>query len=223
MFFDIPIIRITNYATGRLWIFMKRLFDFVVTSIFLLFAAPFLLAIAAAIKLSSRGPVFYTQIRVGKDGREFKIYKFRSMYSGSIIDEEFKRRIKEFILDGTTFGNESHKIVNKDRITRIGRFLRKTSIDEIPQFFNVLKGEMSLVGPRPCLPYEYDMYEDWHKRRLSVYPGCTGIWQIYGRSAVGFNDMVMLDLYYIENMSPWFDLQLLLKTIPVMVFGKGGE
>jgi lipopolysaccharide/colanic/teichoic acid biosynthesis glycosyltransferase len=101
--------------------------------------------------------------------------------------------------------------------------LRKTSLDELPQLFNVLQGHMSLVGPRPCLPYELEMYKAWHRRRLSVTPGCTGLWQVSGRSAVGFNDMVILDLFYIENMSPLFDLRIILRTIPVMLLGKGGH
>jgi lipopolysaccharide/colanic/teichoic acid biosynthesis glycosyltransferase len=117
----------------------------------------------------------------------------------------------------------STKIVNESRVTSVGRFLRKTSLDELPQLFNVLKGDMSLVGPRPCLPYEWDHYEEWHKRRLSVIPGCTGVWQVSGRSAVGFDDMVILDLYYIQNTSLFLDLQLIFKTIPVMVFGRGGK
>ncbi len=108
-------------------------------------------------------------------------------------------------------------------MTKIGRFLRKTSLDELPQLFNVLKGDMSLVGPRPCLPYEWKHYEEWHKRRLSVTPGCTGMWQVLGRSQVGFQDMVVLDLFYSQNVSFHLDLWLLLKTIPVMVLGKGGK
>jgi undecaprenyl-phosphate galactose phosphotransferase len=108
-------------------------------------------------------------------------------------------------------------------ITPIGRILRKTSLDELPQLFNVLIGDMSLVGPRPCLPYEYEAYDEWHKRRLSVLPGCTGLWQVFGRSETGFDEMVVLDLYYIGNISPILDVQLILKTIPVMLFGRGAK
>jgi lipopolysaccharide/colanic/teichoic acid biosynthesis glycosyltransferase len=115
------------------------------------------------------------------------------------------------------------KIVNESRVTRVGRFLRKSSLDELPQLFNVLKGDMSLVGPRPCLPYEWEHYEEWHKRRLSVMPGCTGMWQVTGRSVVGFQDMVVLDLYYIQNASILLDFGLLLKTLPVMLFGSGAK
>jgi len=117
----------------------------------------------------------------------------------------------------------STKVVNPTRITKFGKFIRKYSLDELPQLFNVIKGDMSLVGPRPCLPYEYEVYDDWHKRRLSVKPGCTGLWQVTARSEVSFEDSVILDIYYIQNISPWLDLQLLLKTIPVLLTGKGGE
>ena len=115
------------------------------------------------------------------------------------------------------------KIVIKERVTKIGYFIRKTSLDELPQLINVIKGDMSLVGPRPCLPYEYKHYDDWQKRRLSVLPGCTGVWQVSGRSKVSFRDSIVLDIYYVNNMSPWFDLQLILKTFPVMLLGIGGK
>ena len=115
------------------------------------------------------------------------------------------------------------KIVSNTRITRIGHLLRKTSLDEVPQLFNVLKGNMSIVGPRPCLPYEYDNYDSWQKRRLNVMPGCTGIWQVSGRSSVSFKNSVVLDLYYIIKMSSWMDFQLAVKTIPVMLFSRGGK
>jgi undecaprenyl-phosphate galactose phosphotransferase len=115
------------------------------------------------------------------------------------------------------------KIVDESRVTKIGSILRRSSLDELPQLYNVLRGDMSLVGPRPCLPYEWKHYEDWHKKRLKVMPGCTGMWQVLGRSQVGFQDMVILDLFYSQNASFHLDLWLLLKTIPVMVFGKGGK
>ncbi|NTV46743.1 MAG: sugar transferase, partial [Chlorobiales bacterium] len=163
----------------------------------------------------------------------FDFYKFRSMYVNN--DDKIHREfVKSFIKEAKENGQDIHstdnggqngevkKIVNDPRVTPIGRFLRKTSLDELPQLINVLKGEMSLVGPRPCMPYEWDEYDAWHQRRLSVTPGCTGLWQVSGRSLVGFNDMVILDLYYIDNMSPMLDLKLILKTIPVMFFAKGG-
>jgi lipopolysaccharide/colanic/teichoic acid biosynthesis glycosyltransferase len=179
--------------------------------------------------------VFFKQVRIGKDGKPFNFYKFRTMYvnNDDSIHREFTKKLIAESKNGhgelsKTLINESgelqqvKKIVNDPRITPIGRFLRKTSLDELPQLFNVLKGDMSLVGPRPCLPYEWEEYEAWHKRRLSVTPGCTGLWQVSGRSAVGFNDMVILDLYYIENMSPLMDLKIIFKTFPVMLLAKGG-
>jgi undecaprenyl-phosphate galactose phosphotransferase len=223
MYFNIPFIGMTNYETGHQLLFMKRSFDFFVSFLILLIAAPVLLIIAAAIKLSSKGPVFHTQIRIGKDGREFKFYKFRSMVLGSHEDSDREKKAKEFVQAGKSRAQGSTKIVNTSKITPIGGFLRKTSLDEVPQLLNVLKGDMSLVGPRPCLPYEYAVYDDWHKKRVAVLPGCTGLWQVSSRSEVGFDDMVLLDLYYNDNMSPWLDLQLLLKTIPAMAFGKGGK
>jgi lipopolysaccharide/colanic/teichoic acid biosynthesis glycosyltransferase len=120
-------------------------------------------------------------------------------------------------------GDTVKKITNDPRVTRIGRILRKTSLDELPQLFNVLRGDMSLVGPRPCMPYELEQYQEWHRRRLSVIPGCTGLWQVAGRSAVDFNDMVILDLFYIDNMSPLFDLRIIFRTLPVMLLAKGGH
>lgn len=222
-YFDIPVARLAtpNEVAGLL--FLKRSFDVVAASLgILILAAPFII-VAFLIKFTSRGPVFYKQVRVGKGGEMFNFYKFRSMYMGSDNDSHRVEAVQESIKKGSSNGNGSTKIVNEQNVTPIGRFLRKTSLDELPQFFNVLKGEMSLVGPRPCLPYEYDAYDEWHKRRLSVLPGCTGLWQVSSRSEVGFDDMVLLDLYYIDNLSPWLDLQLILKTIPVMILGRGGK
>ncbi len=136
-------------------------------------------------------------------------------------DEERKEKMIEFIKNG---GEESgQKVINENRITTIGKYLRATSLDELPQLLNVIKGDMSLVGPRPCLPYEYEHYDTWQKRRTNTLPGLTGVWQVWGRSSVSFKDSIVLDLYYINNMSPWLDLQLILKTVPVMIFSKGGK
>jgi len=179
--------------------------------------------IGLIIKLSSPGPVFHKDTRVGKNGKRFTFYKFRSMYIGSESDKSRVNKMLDFMKGGKGTSPASTKVVIDSHVTPFGRLLRKTSIDELPQLFNVLKGDMSLVGPRPCLPYEYDAYEDWHKRRLSVLPGCTGLWQVSSRSECGFDDMVLLDLYYIDNQSPWLDLQLILKTIPVMILGRGAE
>jgi undecaprenyl-phosphate galactose phosphotransferase len=224
-YFNIPVASLAapNEFPGML--FFKRVFDIVAAAIGILFLSIPLLIITILVKLSSDGPILYKQVRIGKDGKKFDFYKFRSMYMGSDQDNDRIEKAREFIKKGhgNGNGNGSVKVVNEKMITPIGRFLRKTSIDELPQFFNVLKGDMSLVGPRPCLPYEYDHYDEWHKRRLSILPGCTGLWQVSSRSEVGFNDMVLLDLYYIDNLSPWLDLQLILKTIPVMILGRGGK
>ena len=151
----------------------------------------------------------------------FKYVGLRERHGFSNFKHIMYQRIRERQCENNK-KNGSMKIVNENNITPIGKNLRKMSLDELPQLFNVLKGDMSLVGPRPCVPYEFDAYDNWHKRRLSVLPGCTGLWQVTSRSEVGFDDMVVLDLYYINNMSPWLDLQLILKTVPVMIFGRGG-
>jgi lipopolysaccharide/colanic/teichoic acid biosynthesis glycosyltransferase len=117
---------------------------------------------------------------------------------------------------------EIYRIIDDPRIFKFGRLIRKTSLDELPQLYNVLKGEMSLVGPRPCMPFEWEMYEEWHKNRMNILPGCTGLWQAMGRATVSFEEMVILDLYYISNMTLWLDLKIIFKTIPVIIFGKGG-
>lgn len=224
---EIPVIAVMENHKNVAFMLYKRVVDVTLSLIgLILLAIPFLV-IAVLIKLTSKGPVFFKQIRIGKDGKPFEFYKFRSMYvnNDDSIHREFTKNLiresKQMVVNGE--GKlEVKKIVNDPRVTPIGRFLRRTSLDELPQLFNVLKGDMSLVGPRPCLPYEWEEYEDWHRRRLSVLPGCTGLWQVSGRSAVGFNDMVILDLFYIENMSPMFDLKLILKTFPVMLFSRGG-
>ncbi len=201
---------------------LKRLFDIIgsISGLFLL--SPFLMIIALMIKLTSKGPVFFKQTRVGKNGKPFMFYKFRSMYVADEDDEKRKQEMIKFIKGDLSLG-DNKKVINKKRITWIGGLLRKTSLDELPQLINVLIGDMSLVGPRPCLPYEYENYDNWQRKRLNVLPGCTGVWQVMGRSAVSFNDSIVLDLYYINNMSPWFDFQLIMKTIPVMLFARGGE
>ena len=137
-------------------------------------------------------------------------------------EEERKKQMIEFIKN-SGINNGDTKIINEKRVTWIGKIIRKLSLDELPQLINVIKGEMSLVGPRPSLPYEFENYDTWQKRRVNVLPGCTGVWQVWGRSTVSFRDSVVLDLYYVNNMSPWLDIQLILKTVPVMLFSKGGK
>lgn len=197
----------------------KKVIDLVFSGLLVAILLHLFLIISFLIKITSKGPVFYKSSVIGKDEKEFTLYKFRTMkinQDASIhqkfMTEMIKNKKKEGIL----------KIKNDKRLTRIGKYLRKFSIDEIPQFINILKGQMSLVGPRPCLPYEHEMYEDWHKRRFAVTPGLTGLWQAFGRSSVSFDDMVIMDLYYIENISFWLDLKIILKTMPVILLGKGG-
>jgi exopolysaccharide biosynthesis polyprenyl glycosylphosphotransferase len=201
----------------------KRVFDSVFSVLALILLTPAFLVLALLIKIDSRGPVLFRQIRIGKNGKPFVFYKFRSMYVGSDDDETRKHVASQFIRNRSGNGNGSTKILDESKVTRVGRVLRKTSLDELPQLVNVVRGEMSMVGPRPCLPYEWESYEDWHRKRLAVMPGCTGVWQVSGRSAVSFEDMVILDFYYIQNASPLFDLELILKTIPVMILGKGAK
>jgi exopolysaccharide biosynthesis polyprenyl glycosylphosphotransferase len=222
---DMPVVTVTHARPGPFIESYKRVFDLVLATLAAVVLAPVFAAIAVAIKADAPGPVLYRQTRIGKNGKAFTFYKFRSMRVGSDRDEGRKKLLAAMIREGHAvelMEKGTTKIVNRTQVTRTGSWLRKTSLDELPQLFNVLKGEMSLVGPRPCLPYEWDQYEEWHKKRMSVSPGCTGVWQVSGRSEVGFRDMVVLDLYYIQNASLSMDIKLILKTIPVMVLGKGG-
>ncbi len=214
----------------RTWIgrFLKRTTDIVASLGVLVLGFPFLLAIALLIKLTSKGPVFYKQERVGEDGEVFALFKFRTMRidCDDSLHREFTRnfiqgRLPEPSLDAGK--NEVYKLTDDPRITAVGGFLRKTSLDELPQFINILRGEMTIVGPRPPLPYEYECYDEWHKLRLKVRPGLTGLWQVSGRSTVPFHEMVMMDIYYIENWSMLLDLKIMFKTVPVMLAGTGGR
>ena len=206
---------------------LKRVVDILVSTVLLVTGFPFLLAIFLIIKLTSKGPGFFKQKRVGKDGKLFIFLKLRTMKIDS-DDSMHKEFCKKFIQDkDSEFSIEEksdkvYKIVDDPRITGVGKFLRKSGLDELPQFINILKGEMTLVGPRPPLEYEYKYYDSWHKLRLKVKPGLTGLWQVSGRSSVSFHEMVMLDLYYIEHWSLMMDLKIILKTIPVMFTGLGG-
>ncbi len=195
----------------------KRVVDLSASFAVIIFLMPLWLFIAALIKLSSPGAVFYKAKAIGKDGKEFAMYKFRSMRQGASTKLHEEKVIKMI-----TANEATTKIQNDPRVTIIGRVLRKLSFDEFPQLINVIRGEMSLVGPRPCLPYEYSHMSDWQKKRFSVTPGMTGLWQIKGRDEVLFNDQVVLDLYYIEHRSVKLDVEILLSTIPVVIFGKGG-
>ena len=210
---------ISKQATSSL----KKLMDIVGSLAALMVFSPIFLIIAAAVKLTSEGPVFFKQERMGLNGETFTFLKFRSMYANSDHNRH-KDYIKKFIGEGKDNGNVPgvFKLSNDPRISPIGNFLRKTSLDELPQFINVLKGDMSLVGPRPPIPYECELYDIWHRRRLlSVKPGITGLWQVTGRSSTTFDDMVRLDLKYINEWSLLLDIKILLKTPWVILTGKG--
>ncbi len=194
---------------------LKRSMDFTVALIMLIFCLPLFIVISILIKIDSPGPVFFRQKRVGFGGRQFTFLKFRSMYVNN-DDSVHKSFVKEFISGKNSNEqgeNKTYKIVNDKRVTRVGRFLRKTSLDELPQLINVLRGEMSLVGPRPCIPYEFDEYRIWHRRRvIEVKPGITGFWQVYGRSITTFENMVRMDIRYIKYRNLLLDIILILKT-----------
>jgi len=209
----------------RLHRLVKRAMDIAGSLLALAVLSPLMLAIAALVKATSKGPAIFRQKRIGQYGREFVFLKFRSMYSdcGEGIHREY---VASFIA-GNTSGMQdapqpAYKLTNDPRITPLGRFLRRTSLDELPQFLNVLAGDMSLVGPRPPVPYEFRAYDLWHRRRLlSVKPGITGLWQVHGRSKVTFDEMVRLDLRYAETWSPWLDLKILLMTPKAVLTGTG--
>jgi lipopolysaccharide/colanic/teichoic acid biosynthesis glycosyltransferase len=212
---------------NRSVLFTKRLMDLAGSLLMLMLCLPLFLTIAIAIKISSPGPVFFRQKRVGQYGKRFTFLKFRSMTMGS-DDSIHREYIEKLIKDNTEqqspseHGKGIYKLTNDARVTKLGRFLRKTSMDELPQFINVLKGEMSLVGPRPPIPYELAVYQIWHRRRiLGVKPGITGLWQVGARSSVKFDDMVRLDLRYATSWSLWLDIKILLETPMAVIKGTG--
>jgi exopolysaccharide biosynthesis polyprenyl glycosylphosphotransferase len=195
--------------------FLKRLFDIIVSALLLLLLSPFLLIIALLIYQDSPGNVFFSQQRVGKNGKEFKMWKFRSMHANA---EQLKTALMK---QNEMVGGVLFKIKGDPRITKMGHFIRKYSIDEIPQLWNVLIGDMSLVGPRPPLPDEVEQYTAYEFSRLAVTPGITCIWQISGRSEIPFQQQVELDLQYIRIQSIWTDISIIIKTIPAVLGGRG--
>ncbi len=210
----VPLIGVREVSISSGALLVKRVMDVVGASLGLVLGAPILTLITLAIRLDSSGPAIFTQGRVGLGGRLFMIYKFRSMYEGADAEQEALVDFNE--ADGLFF-----KIQDDPRLTRVGRLLRRFSLDELPQLLNVLRGNMSLVGPRPNLPSEVERYREWHKKRLEAPPGMTGLWQVSGRSRLSFDEMVLLDIYYIENWSPWLDFKILTRTIPKVLFGEG--
>jgi lipopolysaccharide/colanic/teichoic acid biosynthesis glycosyltransferase len=213
--------------SNRLGRATKRMIDVLGSLSLLALLSPVFLAIAVAVKLTSEGPVLFCQKRIGEYGTPFTFLKFRSMYTDN-DSSQHKEYVRQLIAgqaakqptDGN--GEGVFKLTNDPRITPVGSFLRRTSLDELPQFLNVLRGEMSLVGPRPPVPYEVEAYATWHRRRLlEAKPGITGLWQVEGRSRVGFDDMVRLDLRYARNCSPWLDLKILIQTPKAVIAGYG--
>jgi lipopolysaccharide/colanic/teichoic acid biosynthesis glycosyltransferase len=208
---------------------IKRMMDVIGSLAALILFCPLFLIIAIAIKATSKGPTFFRQRRIGQYGRSFVFLKFRSMFVGN--DASVHREYVKQLIAGNAEKHPSngdaegvYKLTQDPRVTRVGAFLRKTSLDELPQFINVLKGEMSLVGPRPPVPYEVESYDIWHRRRLlEAKPGITGLWQVNGRSRVKFDDMVRLDLQYARSWSPWLDIKILLRTPGAVVFGEGAH
>lgn len=209
---------------------LKRMIDIAGSGIGLLAGAPFLLLIAALVRLSSRGPVFFRQQRIGQHGMPFTFLKFRTMYANN-DQSVHKEYVKKLIAsnahahtdrNGNGEENKVYKIARDPRVTRIGSFLRRTSLDELPQLINVLKGEMSLVGPRPPIKYEVEAYDIWHRGRLmEAKPGITGLWQVSGRSRIRFDEMVRLDIRYARTWSLWLDLKILLRTPLAVLLGEG--
>ena len=216
--------RDTANRTGRA---MKRAMDISGSLLLLAILSPVFFIIAAAIKLTSRGPILFRQQRIGEHGTVFTFLKFRSMYVNNDASQH-KEYVRQLIAGKASkqptngAGEGIFKLTNDPRITPVGNFLRRTSLDELPQFLNVLRGDMSLVGPRPPVPYEVEAYETWHRRRLiEAKPGITGLWQVQGRSRVGFDDMVRLDLRYARDCSPWVDLKILVQTPKAVIAGNG--
>jgi exopolysaccharide biosynthesis polyprenyl glycosylphosphotransferase len=213
---DVPVLGFTTTPTDPVALFAKRAFDLVASGLALLVLAPLFAVVAGAIRWESKGPVFFRQRRVGLNGREFWLLKFRSMH----VDAEAKLAAlqKHNEASGPVF-----KMRNDPRVTRVGRFIRKTSIDELPQLINVLRGEMSVVGPRPPIMSEVRQYQRWQRRRLSIKPGITCTWQVSGRSDISFDRWMELDLEYIDNWSLWHDLKICFRTIPAVFSGRGAR
>jgi lipopolysaccharide/colanic/teichoic acid biosynthesis glycosyltransferase len=225
-FCGLPMIKLCS--PNRIWMVnkAKHALDAFISLPLFFILLPFFGMIAAAIKMTSPGPVFYRAKAIGKMGREFTMYKFRSMRvnnDAQIHKNYVTKLIKGEIGKDSANDGKPLKIVDDPRITSVGHFLRKLSLDELPQLINVIKGDMSLVGPRPCLPYEYEIYQDWYKKRSSIRPGISGLWQVAGRSEVAFEDMILLDLYYVYNRSLWMDLNILIETVFVIIEKRGAH
>lgn len=213
----IPLLGINGEARFKTSSFVaKRILDVTLTLLALPFVLIIVLITAIAIKLDSPGPVFFAQERIGYNGRRFTVYKFRSM----IVDAE---KLHADLIRQTGEDPRHPKVANDPRVTRVGRWIRRFSLDELPQIYNILRGEMSWVGPRPAVPQEVELYEPWHLQRLRTLPGLTGLWQVSGRNEVPFEEMCLLDIYYIENWSLGLDLQIILRTVPHVLLAHGAS
>jgi lipopolysaccharide/colanic/teichoic acid biosynthesis glycosyltransferase len=203
----------------------KRIFDVVCASLILIVAMPIIALAAFATFIFDGRPIFFRQQRIGAQGRRFEMLKLRTMKT-SAADSVHRQYVQRWISDGPKAnaddnGGTVFKLANDSRVTSVGRILRKFSLDELPQLFNVVRGDMSLIGPRPALPYEVEHYQDWHRRRLEGLPGITGLWQVSGRNQISFDEMVKLDVKYLEDWSLATDIQILFRTIPVLLRGEG--
>jgi exopolysaccharide biosynthesis polyprenyl glycosylphosphotransferase len=213
-FRDVELLSLSSAPESELLLFCKRVFDVVFAALSLALLSPLMLTIAAAIRVTSPGPVLFRQTRCGLGGRHFTLYKFRSMINNA---EQLKAELHQLNeLDGPVF-----KISDDPRITPVGRWLRRFSIDELPQLWNILRGDMSFVGPRPAIPQEVEQYEPWQRRRLRMRPGLTCIWVLEGRNHLDFNRWIQLDLAYIDSWSLWLDAKIFLRTIPIVLSGRG--
>jgi exopolysaccharide biosynthesis polyprenyl glycosylphosphotransferase len=213
-FRDLPLLSLSSAPDSELRLFCKRVFDILVSGVSLIVLSPLLACIAAMIRITSPGPVLFQQMRCGLGGRRFNLYKFRSMINNA---EQLLAELHQLNeLDGPVF-----KISDDPRITSVGRWLRRFSLDELPQLWNILRGDMSFVGPRPAVPEEVEQYENWQKRRLRMRPGLTCTWVLEGRNHVDFNRWMQLDLTYIDNWSLWLDTKIFLRTIPIVLSGRG--
>ena len=223
IFCGLQMIRLCSQKNSYLFNKIKHGLDALIVLPVFVLLLPLFFMLSIAIKLNSRGPVFYRAEAMGRNGTPFSMYKFRSMQvdTGNGIHKEYVTKLINGQIKKDSGKGGVFKITDDQRVTPIGKLLRKLSLDELPQLINVLKGEMSLVGPRPCLPYEYEAYKDWHKKRLSIRPGITGVWQVTGRSAVSFEDMVLLDLYYIYNRNILMDINILSETIFAVLEKRG--
>ena len=213
---EMPLLTFTTTPENEYLLLLKRALDFVMALALLIVLSPLFLLLSLMIKLTSKGPVLYRQVRCGLGGRKFTLYKFRSMQAGADMQREELAALNE--VDGPVF-----KIRNDPRCTPVGRLMRKFSLDELPQLVNILKGDMSFVGPRPPLPEDVDKYAGWQRRRLRMQPGLTCLWALEGRSKLNFQRWMELDLEYIDNWSPSLDLKIVLKTIPVVLLGRGAS